>query len=102
MASVGQHQAVVLVIEGKTFRDALDGIDQALTRLGDLAQVVFLDLDSGIAKYPERFRHAADLVTPRGWQIRSKVSVGDGQHAVAQRGQTGNEVAADIKPDDKG
>ena len=66
VAGVAQLEPVVGVVEGEALRDALDGVDQALAGLGDLPQIVLLDLDRGVAKHGEGLGHAGDLVTIAG------------------------------------
>jgi len=94
---VRQNQPVVPIIERKAFRNALDGVDQPLARLGNFTEIVLLDLDRSIAKYGQRFGHITDLVAAarsrqRGMQIATRNS----QHALAESCQVHHEVAIDI------
>ena len=101
IAAVAEDEPVLGVVESKALGDALDRIDEPLARFGDLAQVLFLDLDRSVAEEPERLGHAADLVAARGRQRRAKIAAGDGEHALAHPRQTGEKVAVDIEPDDQ-
>ncbi len=101
VAAVAEDEPVLAVVKRESLGDALDGIDEPLARFGDLAQVLFLDLDCGVAEEPERLGHAADFVAARGRQRRAKIAAGDGEHALAHPAQTGEKVAVDIEPDDQ-
>ena len=101
VAAVAEDEPVVDVIKGEALGDALDRIDQPLARFGHLAQVLVLDLDGGVAEKPERLGHAADLVAACEGQRRPEVAAGDGEHAVAQPRQAGEQAAVDIQPDDQ-
>ena len=75
----------------------VDGLEQRV----QLAQVLLLDLDRGVAEHGERVGHAADLVAPGGRQRRAQIAAGDRQHAVAQRTQARDQVAIDVAPYDQ-
>ena len=101
VAAVAEDEPVLRVVESESLGDALDGIDEPLTRFGNLAQVLFLDLDCGVPEQPERLGHAPDFVAARGRQRRTKIAAGDREHALAHRPQTGEEAAVDIEPDNQ-
>ena len=79
-----------------------DAVVDRLEQRVQVAQVLLLDLDRGVAEHRERLRHAADLVVPAsGRQWRAEVAAGDREHAVAERGEPGDQVAPDVQPDDQ-
>ena len=66
-----------------------------------LAQVLVLDLHGGVAKYPERLGHLADLVAAGLRQRGAELAAGDRQHAVAERRQPADQAPSDVAPDDQ-
>jgi hypothetical protein len=89
------------VVQGKSLGDTFDGVEQPLAGGGNLAQICFLDLDCRIAEYRQCLCHTANLVRASGREISLKVTAGDREHAVAERSQSGDKVAADIEPYDQ-
>ena len=88
VARVAQLEPVLGIVEGEALGDALDGVDQALAGVLDLAQALVLDLDRGVAEHGQRPRHLGDLVLAAGrWQRHAQVAAGDRQHAAAERGR---------------
>ena len=76
----------------------VDRLEQGM----QIAQVLLLDLDRGVAKHRERLGHAVDLVVAAcGRQRRAEIAAGDREHAVGKRGEPRDQVAPDIEPDDQ-
>jgi hypothetical protein len=79
VAVVAQLQPILGIVEREALRNALDGVDQALPGVLDLAQALVLNLDCSVAKDGEGACHLGDLILPVcRRQMHAQVSAGDG------------------------
>ncbi len=107
--AVKHHHTVAHVIEGHTQHGTaplklacplLDNLLQPRCRLLALLEQS-LQLDGIVAKDLDRAGHRCNLIDTTGWDRGVQAAVGDGKHAVAERCQATDNVAADIQPDNQ-
>ena len=96
VAAVAQDEAIVGIIESKAFVDAFDRIDQPLPSVGDLTQVLLLDLDCCVSEDGESLRHLPDLVFPVCGKGARRLPPAIASMLLLRALQPRNEIAIDV------